>query len=522
MLLNLTKKSSFSSSFTNLNAISLNTNHTECSSLSSPPQSNRTNQTFTSKSFLNANNPVHKTSSYEHTSSDTLPQPDNDSFVYEEQGNDCVYQITIRKVYNKNFSTVDSNNNPFGTYRLINPSEYTEPKNDGLVYSRVKIKQLKYASLTRFIEHLTNSDTGELDSNLVQTFLATFRTFSDAKTVLKQIRTRYEQILPASLEMTEDVRLEHLKSFCLILKMWLQIYPEDFNEPTEYSNLNELNRFACKYLPDSDLTNLIRAKFEQFESNISSCSSSSDTSLNNLNPKLNMSDNLDAVICLKINKSVYTHRRSCSNLGNSSTLVLPNQINLSYSRSQTDLDKDGNKKVTKFNNLFSKQSSTNLETNNIFSIKLEDKFMSIDSNYLAEQLTYLDKCIFQRVCAHQCLGSVWGTRYQKTPKQQQQQQNQNLVTSTHSNTLTPTLSDKFATIRSFIDQFNRVSFIVQSTILDKVDIKPTERGKIIKKWIEVAQACRRFKNFSSLNAIVQGLNTQCVSRLEKTWNEVPS
>lgn len=182
----------------------------------------------------------------------------------------------------------------------------------------------------------------------------------------------------------------------------------------------------------------------------------------------------------------------------------------------------------------------------------DDTFMSLDSKYIAEQLTYIDKCLFERVCAHHCLGAVWGTRHQKQyqkqdsasilrPNVSDQIDSGNISVESSSNKSSspssvvvidsPPLSqqssqqapDKFASIRAFIDQFNWISFVVQATVLDnRADLRPVERARIIRKWIDVAQECRKYKNFSSLNAIVQGLNTQCVSRLEKTWNEVPS
>ena len=60
-----------------------------------------------------------------------------------------------------------------------------------------------------------------------------------------------------------------------------------------------------------------------------------------------------------------------------------------------------------------------------------------------------------------------------------------------------------------------MSFVVQTKILEHVEMEASERAKIVTKWIEVALACKRLKNFSSLNAIVQGLNTQCISRRTK-------
>jgi hypothetical protein len=173
-----------------------------------------------------------------------------------------------------------------------------------------------------------------------------------------------------------------------------------------------------------------------------------------------------------------------------------------------------------------------------------DSFMSLDNNYIAEQLTYIDKCLFQEVSAHHCLGAVWGQRHQKKNNQSVPpviMSNSRVTVTSESSAGTPlttsslnnetsvsaspppptTIIDKFASIRAFIDQFNCVSFVVQATILERIGLKPVERARIVRKWIEIAQECRKYKNFSALNAIVQGLNTQCVSRLEKTWNEVP-
>lgn len=154
---------------------------------------------------------------------------EDESYFAEEDKGDCVYVITYKKVYNKGLGTPRPSYgqlpnvasslyseqqpvNPYGTYRLLTPqfSPYQEGDQqstasasgancgDGLVYSRVKIKQLKYASLVKFIEHFTSEDTGELDSNLAQTFLATYRTFTDTQTVLKLLKQRYVYIISHS------------------------------------------------------------------------------------------------------------------------------------------------------------------------------------------------------------------------------------------------------------------------------------------------------------------------------------
>ena len=78
--------------------------------------------------------------------------------------------------------------------------------------------------------------------------------------------------------------------------------------------------------------------------------------------------------------------------------------------------------------------------------------------------------------------------------------------------------DNAPTVRSCIEHFNRVSLVVIATILGGVAAEG--RGSVISHWIDIAQNCRAVKNFSSLKAIVSGLQSTTVHRLKKSWNMV--
>ncbi|XP_052789709.1 ral guanine nucleotide dissociation stimulator-like 1 isoform X1 [Mya arenaria] len=126
-------------------------------------------------------------------------------------------------------------------------------------------------------------------------------------------------------------------------------------------------------------------------------------------------------------------------------------------------------------------------------------FCDIPNQTVAEQLTYRDAELFKRVVPHHCLGAVWARRARKVGK---------------GNTVA-------GSVLATIDQFNRVSLRVIATILKNPDLKTTHRMKILQKWIEIAQEMRHLKNFSSLKAIISGLQANSVYRLRKAWGLLP-
>lgn len=126
-------------------------------------------------------------------------------------------------------------------------------------------------------------------------------------------------------------------------------------------------------------------------------------------------------------------------------------------------------------------------------------FGDIRNTTVAEQLTYRDAELFKKVVPHQCLGAVWARRARKEGK---------------GNTVA-------GTVLATIEQFNRVSLRVIATVLKHTDLKTSQRAKIIQKWIEIAQELRNLKSFSSLKAIISGLQANSVYRLRKTWAAVP-
>ncbi|XP_032677984.1 ral guanine nucleotide dissociation stimulator isoform X2 [Odontomachus brunneus] len=123
-------------------------------------------------------------------------------------------------------------------------------------------------------------------------------------------------------------------------------------------------------------------------------------------------------------------------------------------------------------------------------------FPEVPQRHFAEQLTRMDAEVFKKLVAHQCLGAVWSRKDRSR-------------------------SHDAATVLATVNQFNAVSLRVISTILTDTTLKSQERARILETWIDIAQELRVLKNFSSLKAIVSGLQSNPVYRLEKCWQCMP-
>ncbi|XP_029164564.1 ral guanine nucleotide dissociation stimulator isoform X1 [Nylanderia fulva] len=123
-------------------------------------------------------------------------------------------------------------------------------------------------------------------------------------------------------------------------------------------------------------------------------------------------------------------------------------------------------------------------------------FPEVPHRHFAEQLTRMDAEVFKKLVAHQCLGAVWSRKDRSR-------------------------SHEAATVVATVNQFNAVSLRVISTILTDTSLKSQDRARILETWIDIAQELRILKNFSSLKAIVSGLQSNPVYRLEKCWQCMP-
>lgn len=77
---------------------------------------------------------------------------------------------------------------------------------------------------------------------------------------------------------------------------------------------------------------------------------------------------------------------------------------------------------------------------------------------------------------------------------------------------------KTRNLQAYVSWFNRLSFLVATTVVRKRKKKP--RAAVIEFWIEAARECVNLGNFNSLMGIITGLNMTPVSRLKRTWAKI--
>ncbi|QRV77634.1 cell division control protein 25 [Ceratobasidium sp. AG-Ba] len=117
------------------------------------------------------------------------------------------------------------------------------------------------------------------------------------------------------------------------------------------------------------------------------------------------------------------------------------------------------------------------------------KLLDIDSTELARQLTILESRQYNAIKPIECLA-----RARDEPAEND-------------------------SIKTIITTTNKIAGWVAYSVLDKEDAR--RRAAIIKQFINVAERCRNLHNYSTMAALIAGLNSTPIRRLKRTWEQVP-
>ncbi|XP_030746426.1 ral guanine nucleotide dissociation stimulator-like 1 isoform X2 [Sitophilus oryzae] len=322
----------------------------------------------------------------------------------EEKADGALYTVYLKKVrYHRPTRSLSSSHSD------------SDDEISHLEWETVRVRFVKAGTLRKLVEALSTDD-GELETTYINVFLATYRSFSTAKEVLKLLLERYEELCESSQNGRTEQLEQHKKTLISALHVWLDSYPEDFKDPPNYSALRLLLNFCEDFLPNTELDAKVRHRIDRY------------TREAHVDPLLTPPPAFAM-------RSIASAGWRC--------------------------------------------------------YKLPD----IPVRHFAEQLTRMDVDLFKKLVPHQCLGGVWSRRDRSR-------------------------SHEAATVLATVNQFNAVSFRVISSILVEPCLRTHDRASLIVCWIDIAQELRLIKNFSSLKAIISGLQSNPIYRLQKTWQAI--
>jgi len=118
------------------------------------------------------------------------------------------------------------------------------------------------------------------------------------------------------------------------------------------------------------------------------------------------------------------------------------------------------------------------------------KLLEIDPLELARQLTLMESTLYKRIRPFECL---------QRARESKVGENKDHIT-------------------DVIQLTNKIANWVNSSILSKEDSR--KRAALVKHFITMADRCRSLQNYSSMAAIVSGLNSTPIRRLKRTWDQV--
>lgn len=117
------------------------------------------------------------------------------------------------------------------------------------------------------------------------------------------------------------------------------------------------------------------------------------------------------------------------------------------------------------------------------------KLQDIDYMELARQLTVREFSLYCKITKLSCIHKVWGKK--------------------------SGLGENIDNITNFIKSSNQLTTFVAYMILRKDE--PRKRVQVIRYFVQVAEKCRQYNNFSSMTAIISALYSSPIHRLKRTW-----
>ncbi|XP_029910279.1 ral guanine nucleotide dissociation stimulator-like 1 isoform X2 [Myripristis murdjan] len=321
-------------------------------------------------------------------------------------------------------------------------------------YHTVKVRRLKAGTLERLVTHLLDSEHQEPD--FIRIFLSTYRAFTSTSTLIEVLFQRDDSVA------NQDNTVCPQSTLAPVIRLWLEEYSQDFNDPPQYQAL----RLLCAHLRH-------RLCFRRLAHTAES-----------LLKRLQEQD------CTSISRSASEQ-----------------SVESPHSEEHEDQEEGGetaNKEEDKCNFMD-------------FPVKeVADQLTRLDAELFVKVVPF--HCLG-------CVWSQRDKKENRNlaPTVRATISQFNAVTNRVITSLLCPHTPSPATSSPVSSPISSSSFLFPSTAPGSPrssHTNPAHRARIIERWIAIAQECRQLKNFSSLRAILSALQSNAVYRLKRTWAAV--
>ncbi|VDK64311.1 unnamed protein product [Onchocerca ochengi] len=159
----------------------------------------------------------------------------------EEKLEDAIYAIYLRKVRYVSPSNIELSDD-----RTLDIKKHgiSVDNTDHLQWETIRERIIRAGTLQKLVECLISDDM-LMDSRHFNVFFATYRCFATCSNVLELLLQRYVSLEMNSLVIGKAKAATLQCSLRSVIMCWLEMYPEDFNEPSsDFSTLMRLIEFG--------------------------------------------------------------------------------------------------------------------------------------------------------------------------------------------------------------------------------------------------------------------------------------
>jgi len=342
----------------------------------------------------------------------------------------------------------------------------------------------------QLVEYLCNKN--KIDSTFGNSFILTFRYFIHPIELFNQLISKYESKVPftssAKVSKQYEEILERVRQNVLIvLSLWVESNFSDFLEDQymydkliEFSNESNstflkdaIDKQKISKIPILDLYSYLR---QDLLVNLSPRNSSSALSLKE-----------------KEKNQFFTYQTILDWIMN--YLSIGKNTADSIFKKLLKLKVIGSMGGGIVNNVIKSQDSFFFVNNtNIKKEIYSRSFLDYSAQDFANQLTLLEFKIFQDVKMKELYYKSW--------------------------TITKTKFEQSPNVMALISMSNKIANWVATEVVTTPH--PKKRVLVLKRFISIAEHCKKINNYNTLMEIISGLNNSSVSRLRETWKSLPT